>query len=166
MQNVSNKIAEKIKTPVLGWINFFQKPWCVWDNVKKYYTSRRSQMTVQYGAGKVWFEWWMTKVKIQTPLIMLNTYCFSMVTMVTQTFLIVTLHVYCLSCKGICCGEKACYAFNHRSIWDMDLTVWKIQIMFFAQTKRQFCKTISVPGFILAWKFIIHSWENYIKLTL
>jgi len=37
-------------------------------------------------------------------------------------------------------GEKACYAFNHRSIWDMHITVWKLQIMFFTQTKRQYAK--------------------------
>jgi len=32
--------------------------------------------------------------------------------------------------------------------------------------KKTICKTISVLGFILAWKFIIHSWENDIKLRM
>jgi len=38
MQNVS----DKIKTPILCSVNFFQKPWCVCDNVKKYYTARQA----------------------------------------------------------------------------------------------------------------------------
>jgi hypothetical protein len=140
MWNVSDKIVEKIKTPVLCSINFFQSHdvyEIMWKNMIQ---PDRPQMTVQYGAGKVWLLRWMTKAKIQAPLITFNTYCFSVVTTVMQMFSIVTVYVYCFSCIGICCGEKACYAFKQRSIWDTHLTDWKIQIMFFTQTKRQFAK--------------------------
>jgi hypothetical protein len=56
MQNVSNKIVEKIKTHILGSINFFQKPWCVWDNVKKYYTARQAtdDSTIRSRKGVIW----------------------------------------------------------------------------------------------------------------
>jgi hypothetical protein len=56
MQNVSIKIAEKIKTPVLGSINVFQKLWCVWDNVKKYYTAGQAtnDCTIWSRKGVIW----------------------------------------------------------------------------------------------------------------
>jgi len=41
---------------------------------------------------------------VQAHCMRFNTYCFSIATMVTRTYLDVTLYVHCLSCSGyLCC---------------------------------------------------------------
>jgi hypothetical protein len=65
---------------------------------------------------------------------------------------------------------KTCCAISHKRIQDMHLTVWKIQIMsvvmFFTKPQDYLQNYKCACSFMLAWKFIIHSWENELKLRV
>jgi hypothetical protein len=91
------KVVQKLKTYILGSINFFQK-WChLRDNVEKYTEPGRPQMAILH----VHIACWMLKAThthTHTQRIR-NTSCFSPATMAAQTRLNGTLHIHFLSCR-------------------------------------------------------------------
>jgi hypothetical protein len=87
------KAVKKIKTHfILN--NVFRKPCRLRDNVEKYGTA--GQATDDGIIRRMRFSCWITKAT--DTLGICNTYCFSMATILTRTYLNVTLYVHCLSC--------------------------------------------------------------------
>ena len=96
------KVAYKIKTHILCSITFFREPCSLWDNMEKY--GRAGEATDGNIIRRMRFARSITKAT-HTPthtLRICNTYCFSTVTMVSRTRLIVTLYVHCLSSSHSC----------------------------------------------------------------
>jgi hypothetical protein len=76
--------------------NIFRKPCPLRDYVQKYGTAGHA--TDGNIIEQMRFECSITKDSAHTVC---NTYCFSMVSMVTRTRLNITLHIYCLYCSDL-----------------------------------------------------------------
>jgi hypothetical protein len=73
--------------------SFFRKSCCLGDNVEKYGSAgQATDENMAHALCTLDIQGYKHTLRIR------NTYCFSTATMVTQTRLIVTLRVHCLSC--------------------------------------------------------------------
>jgi hypothetical protein len=98
MRSMSDKSCRKIQNTYFIFNNFFfpRKPCRLWGNVEKCFTAEHA--TDDNIIRHMRFACWITKAT--DILTMCNTYYFSPTTVVTWTYLNVTLYVHCLSCKS------------------------------------------------------------------
>ena len=99
------KFVEKITTHVLCSISFSRNLCHLWNNVEKYWVGQATDGNIIW---RICFVCCITEARVQTcTLIIFNTYCFCMVTVVMLMHLNVTLYKHCLSsCLLGCCQYK------------------------------------------------------------
>jgi hypothetical protein len=105
MRNVSGKSCkENPNTHFMFNKFFFEKSYCLWDNVERY--GRTRQVTDDNIIWHMYSAHWITKAADTCSDYVILT-CFSTATMVTWTCLNVKLYVHCLSYCVLSCVDRA-----------------------------------------------------------
>ena len=107
MRNISDKFAEKIKTPILCSVNIVQNSLRFWGNVEEY--GRVRQAKDDNIIRRMRFACQINNARIKAHKFIFNTYCFSTSAMVTRTGLSVISYVHCVSCS--------CLYWDLQNLW-------------------------------------------------